>query len=35
MTVPKGTSAEINHGDEIINKFCDDLVEYLSDEHAA
>jgi hypothetical protein len=34
MTVPKGINAEIKHGDEIINKFCDDLVKYLADESA-
>jgi hypothetical protein len=35
MTVPKGTNADIIHGDEIINKFCDDLVKHLTDDHAA
>ena len=29
-TVPKGISADMRHGDEIINKFCDDFIEYMS-----
>jgi hypothetical protein len=33
MSVPKGTSADIVHGDEFINKFCGDLVKYLADGH--
>jgi hypothetical protein len=33
MTVPRGTNADIKHGDEIINKFCDDLAKYLTDGH--
>jgi hypothetical protein len=32
MSVPKGVNADIVHGDEIINRFCDDLVKYLADE---
>lgn len=28
MSVPKGINADIQHGDEIINKFCDDFVKY-------
>jgi hypothetical protein len=31
MTVPKGTTADTKHGDEIINKFFDDLVKHLTD----
>jgi len=34
MTVPKGTNADIVHGDEIINKFCDEFVKYLTDDRA-
>jgi hypothetical protein len=30
-TVPKGTSADIQHGDEVVSKFCDDFVQYLSE----
>ncbi len=30
-TVPKGTKADMQHGDEIISKFCDDFVRYLSE----
>jgi hypothetical protein len=33
MTVPKGTNADIKHGDEIINQFCDDLVKHLTAGH--
>lgn len=29
-TVPKGISADTQHGDEIISKFCDDFIKYLS-----
>jgi hypothetical protein len=29
-TVPKGTSADMQHGDEIINRFCEDFIEHLS-----
>ena len=29
-TVPKGNSADMKHGDEVISKFCDDFVKYLS-----
>jgi 2-C-methyl-D-erythritol 4-phosphate cytidylyltransferase len=28
-SVPKGINAEMQHGDEIINKFCDDFEIYL------
>jgi hypothetical protein len=31
MSVPKGTSADIIHGDDFTNKFCEDLVKHLSD----
>jgi hypothetical protein len=31
QTVPKGISADMQHGDEVISKFCDDFVKYLSD----
>jgi hypothetical protein len=31
MSVPKGTNADIKHGDEVINKFCEDFVKYLSE----
>jgi hypothetical protein len=34
MAVPKGITADTKHGDEIINKFCEDLVKYLTDGHA-
>jgi hypothetical protein len=30
MSVPKGTNADIKHGDEVISKFCEDFVQYLS-----
>ena len=30
-TVPKGISADMQHGDEVISKFCDDFVKYLSE----
>ena len=30
-TVPKGTSADMQHGDEVINKFCDDFIAYLAE----
>jgi hypothetical protein len=30
-TVPKGINADMQHGDEIISKFCDDFVKYLSE----
>jgi hypothetical protein len=30
-TVPKGTSANMQHGDEVIGKFCDDFIKYLSE----
>jgi hypothetical protein len=29
-TVLMGISADMKHGDEIIGKFCDDFVKYLS-----
>ena len=29
-TVPKGISADMQHGDEVISKFCEDFVDYLS-----
>jgi hypothetical protein len=31
MSIPKGINADIKHGDEVINKFCEDFVKYLSD----
>lgn len=31
MSVPKGINADIKHGDEVINKFCEDFVKYLSE----
>ena len=30
-TVPKGISADMQHGDEIISKFCEDFLKYLSE----
>jgi hypothetical protein len=30
QTVPKGISADLQHGDEIITRFCDDFAEFLS-----
>jgi hypothetical protein len=30
-TGPKGISAVIQHGDEVVSKFCDDFVQYLSE----
>jgi hypothetical protein len=30
-TVPKGISADMKHGEEVIDKFCDDFVKYLSE----
>lgn len=29
-SVPKGISADMQHGDEVISKFCDDFAKYLS-----
>ncbi len=29
-SVPKGINADMRHGDEVINQFCDDFVKYLS-----
>lgn len=31
MSVPKGTNADIKHGDEVISKFCEDFIKYLSE----
>jgi hypothetical protein len=31
MSVPRGINADIKHGDEIINKFCEDFIKYLSE----
>ena len=31
MSVPRGINADIIHGDEVIEKFCDDFVKYFSD----
>ena len=30
-TVPKGETADMQHGDEIISKFCEDFLRYLSE----
>jgi hypothetical protein len=30
-TFPKEISADMQHGDEVISKFCDDFVKYLSE----
>ena len=30
-TVPKGITADMQHGDEVISKFCDDFIKYLSE----
>lgn len=30
-TVAKGISADLKHGDEVISKFCDDFIKYLSE----
>ena len=30
-TVPAGTNADMQHGDEVISRFCDDFVQYLSE----
>jgi hypothetical protein len=30
-TVPNGISADMQHGDEVISKFCDDFVKYLAE----
>ncbi len=30
-TVPKGISADMRHGDEVISQFCDDFIKYLSE----
>ncbi|HTJ00536.1 MAG TPA: hypothetical protein VL527_16770 [Dongiaceae bacterium] len=29
-TVPPGISADMQHGDEVINKFCDDFIAHLA-----
>jgi phosphotransferase system HPr-like phosphotransfer protein len=31
MSVPKGVNADIKHGDEVISKFCEDFVKYLTE----
>jgi len=31
MSIPKGTNADIKHGDEIISKFCEDFAKYLAE----
>ena len=30
-TVPTGITADMQHGDEVISKFCDDFIKYLSE----
>ena len=31
MNIPKGINADIIHGDEILKRFCEDFVKYLTD----